>query len=121
MTCSAQRVYFYCRDNVNAYQDDVVVLAEGLRELGVEVFLATTITGDAQHCATTGSCATISPSGTAITKSSPYPMSGRVGSDQILPYMKYLSTGGALRPRCGVTAPLTSNCRLARVTATQGS
>ncbi len=32
------RVYFYCRDNPSAYQDDVVVLAEGLRELGVEVF-----------------------------------------------------------------------------------
>lgn len=32
------RVYFYCRDNPRAYQDDVVVLAEGLQESGVEVF-----------------------------------------------------------------------------------
>lgn len=32
------RVFFYCRENPNAYQDDVVVLAEGLREIGVEVF-----------------------------------------------------------------------------------
>jgi hypothetical protein len=32
------RVYFYCRDNPHAYQGDIVVLAEGLRELGVEVF-----------------------------------------------------------------------------------
>jgi hypothetical protein len=31
------RVYFYCRDNPHAYQDDVVVLAEGLRELGIGV------------------------------------------------------------------------------------
>lgn len=32
------RVYFYCRDNPAAYQDDVVVLADGLRQIGVEVF-----------------------------------------------------------------------------------
>ncbi|HVU34458.1 MAG TPA: hypothetical protein VHE61_13565 [Opitutaceae bacterium] len=32
------RVYIYCRDNPDAYQDDVVVLAEGLQALGVEVF-----------------------------------------------------------------------------------
>ncbi|MBA4138078.1 MAG: hypothetical protein C0518_12245 [Opitutus sp.] len=32
------RVYFFCRDNRHAYQDDVVVLAEGLRALGHEVF-----------------------------------------------------------------------------------
>ncbi len=32
------RVYFFCRDNSHAYQDDVVVLAEGLRALGVEFF-----------------------------------------------------------------------------------
>jgi hypothetical protein len=32
------RVYFQCRDNRRAYQDDVVVLAEGLRAIGVEVF-----------------------------------------------------------------------------------
>ncbi len=32
------RVYCYCRDNPLAYQDDVVVLAEGLRELGVGVY-----------------------------------------------------------------------------------
>src|SRR5258708_37270699 len=32
------RVYFYCRDNPQAYQDDVVVLATGLLELGVGVF-----------------------------------------------------------------------------------
>ncbi len=32
------RVFFYCRERTDAYQDDVVVLAEGLRELGVEVF-----------------------------------------------------------------------------------
>ncbi len=33
-----KRVYFHCRDNPRAYQDDVVVLGEGLRELGIEVF-----------------------------------------------------------------------------------
>jgi len=38
MAGNAKRVYFYCRNNPNAYQDDVVVLAEGLRELGVEVY-----------------------------------------------------------------------------------
>lgn len=32
------RVYFYCRDRADAYQDDVVVLAQGLRELGAGVF-----------------------------------------------------------------------------------
>jgi hypothetical protein len=32
------RVYFYCLDNPNAYQDDIVVLADGLQQLGVEVF-----------------------------------------------------------------------------------
>ena len=32
------RIYFYCRDNENAYQDDVVVLADGLQQLGCEVF-----------------------------------------------------------------------------------
>ena len=32
------RVYFYCVEKANAYQDDVVVLADGLRQLGVEVF-----------------------------------------------------------------------------------
>lgn len=37
MSASAPRVYFYCRDNANAYQDDVVVLADGLRQLGAEV------------------------------------------------------------------------------------
>ncbi len=31
------RVFFYCRDSQNAYQDDVVVLADGLRQLGVEI------------------------------------------------------------------------------------
>lgn len=35
---TVRRVYFYCRANRLAYQDDVVVLAEGLRALGVEVF-----------------------------------------------------------------------------------
>jgi len=38
MNHSCRRVYFYCRDNVDAYQDDVVVLAEGLRQLGAQVF-----------------------------------------------------------------------------------
>jgi len=33
-----RRVYFFCRDNETAYQDDVVVLADGLRQLGVEVY-----------------------------------------------------------------------------------
>lgn len=33
-----KRVYVYCRDRRDAYQDDIVVLAEGLRELDVEVF-----------------------------------------------------------------------------------
>lgn len=33
-----KRAYFQCRDNRHAYQDDVVVLAEGLRALGVEVY-----------------------------------------------------------------------------------
>lgn len=33
-----KRVYFFCRNHQAAYQDDVVVLAEGLRALGVEVF-----------------------------------------------------------------------------------
>jgi hypothetical protein len=32
------RVYFLCRNNPNAYQDDVVVLADGLQQLGVQVF-----------------------------------------------------------------------------------
>ena len=32
------RVYFYCHPDPGAYQDDVVILAEGLRELGCEVF-----------------------------------------------------------------------------------
>lgn len=31
------RIYFYCRDNSFAYQDDVVVLADGLRQLGWEI------------------------------------------------------------------------------------
>lgn len=35
---SSPRVYFFCRDHAQAYQDDVVVLAQGLRELGAEVF-----------------------------------------------------------------------------------
>lgn len=33
-----QRVYFYCREHPVIYQDGVVVLAEGLRELGVGVY-----------------------------------------------------------------------------------
>jgi hypothetical protein len=32
------RVYFHCRDNDDAYQDDVVVLADGLQQLGCEVY-----------------------------------------------------------------------------------
>jgi hypothetical protein len=32
------RVYIYCRDNQSAYQDDVVILADGLQQIGVEVF-----------------------------------------------------------------------------------
>jgi hypothetical protein len=32
------RVYFFCRDNRHAYQDDVVVLADGLQQIGCEVF-----------------------------------------------------------------------------------
>ena len=32
------RVYFQCRNDRLAYHDDVVVLAEGLRELGVEIY-----------------------------------------------------------------------------------
>lgn len=32
------RIYFHCRDNPAAYQDDVVVLADGLQQLGCEVF-----------------------------------------------------------------------------------
>ena len=32
------RVYFYCREDPNAYQDDVVVLAEGLSALGIATF-----------------------------------------------------------------------------------
>jgi len=32
------RIYFYCRDNPDAYQDDVVVLADGLQQLGCEVY-----------------------------------------------------------------------------------
>lgn len=32
------RAYFFCRDNPEAYQDDVVVLADGLRQLGCEVY-----------------------------------------------------------------------------------
>ena len=32
------RVYFHCVDRLDAYQDDVVVLADGLRQLGAEVF-----------------------------------------------------------------------------------
>lgn len=35
---AAPRVYFYCRDNADAYQDDVVVLADGLQQLGCEVY-----------------------------------------------------------------------------------
>ena len=31
------RVYFYCVDRADAYQDDVVVLADGLRQIGVQV------------------------------------------------------------------------------------
>lgn len=38
MAANAPRVYFYCRDNQRAYQDDVVVLADGLRQIGAEVF-----------------------------------------------------------------------------------
>lgn len=33
-----KRVYFFCRDNQDAYQDDIVVLADGLQQLGTEVF-----------------------------------------------------------------------------------
>ncbi len=33
----APRIYFYCVDRSDAYQDDVVVLAEGLRQIGAEV------------------------------------------------------------------------------------
>ena len=32
------RVYFHCRDNPDAYQDDVVVLADGLQQLGCAIF-----------------------------------------------------------------------------------
>lgn len=32
------RIYFFCRENPDAYQDDVVVLADGLQQLGCEVF-----------------------------------------------------------------------------------
>ncbi len=32
------KVYFVCRDEADAYQDDVVVLADGLQQLGCEVF-----------------------------------------------------------------------------------
>lgn len=32
------RIYFFCRDNHDAYQDDVVVLADGLQEIGCEVY-----------------------------------------------------------------------------------
>lgn len=35
---SFPRVYFFCRDNAQAYQDDVVVLADGLHETGAAVF-----------------------------------------------------------------------------------
>ncbi|MFZ5495236.1 MAG: glycosyltransferase [Verrucomicrobiota bacterium] len=38
MSRSAPRVFFYCRDNPAAYQDDVVVLADGLQQVGCEVF-----------------------------------------------------------------------------------
>lgn len=38
MTTRRLRVYFQCRDNPYAYQDDVVVLAEGLRDIGVDVY-----------------------------------------------------------------------------------
>lgn len=31
-------VYFFCRDNPNAYQDDVVSLADGLRQKGISVY-----------------------------------------------------------------------------------
>lgn len=33
-----KRVYFHCVEEPNAYQDDVVVLADGLQQLGVETF-----------------------------------------------------------------------------------
>lgn len=33
-----KRVYFHCRDEPEAYQDDVVVLADGLQQLGCEVY-----------------------------------------------------------------------------------
>lgn len=32
------RIYFVCRDEPEAYQDDVVVLADGLQQLGCEVY-----------------------------------------------------------------------------------
>ena len=32
------RVYFFCRNEPDAYQDDIVVLADGLQQLGCEVF-----------------------------------------------------------------------------------
>lgn len=38
MAAALPRVYFFCRDNPQAYQDDVVVLADGLQQLGAEVF-----------------------------------------------------------------------------------
>lgn len=38
MTPEMKRVYFYCRNEPEAYQDDVVVLADGLQQLGCEVF-----------------------------------------------------------------------------------
>lgn len=38
MIYGGQRTYLYYRNNVNVYNEDVIVLAEGLRELGVEVY-----------------------------------------------------------------------------------
>lgn len=35
---AAPRIYFFCRDEPAAYHDDVVVLADGLQQLGLEVF-----------------------------------------------------------------------------------
>ena len=32
------RVYFYCLEYAEAYQDDVVIIAAGLKELGAEVY-----------------------------------------------------------------------------------
>jgi hypothetical protein len=35
---SRDAIYFFCRPDASAYQNEVVILAEGLRELGVPVF-----------------------------------------------------------------------------------